>query len=216
MTIPGAHENPTAFWEGHYARMTNPSGGRPSAILVRFTEGRTPGRALDLGCARGDDAIWLAKQGWTSTGVDVAGSALDAARRAAENAGVAGKTRFEQRDLGVSIPDGKFDLVTAMFLHSPGRFDRVSVLQRAANSVAAGGLLLIGAHGSRAPWSWADPDTIYPTAEDELTDLDLNPSEWDRVFVGPLERTANGPDGQGAVVIDTVIALERRMSGPRI
>ncbi|WP_299867305.1 hypothetical protein [uncultured Roseobacter sp.] len=59
MTIPGAHENPAAFWEGHYARMTNPSGGRPSAILVRFTEGRTPGRALDLGCARGDDASGL-------------------------------------------------------------------------------------------------------------------------------------------------------------
>ncbi|WP_299737486.1 bifunctional 2-polyprenyl-6-hydroxyphenol methylase/3-demethylubiquinol 3-O-methyltransferase UbiG [uncultured Roseobacter sp.] len=210
MTCALPKDDPAAFREDHYAKMTKPSGGRPSAVLVRFTEGRPPGRALDLGCAQGDDAIWLAKQGWTVTGVDVAEAALNAARRAAENAGVAGEARFERHDLGVSIPDGEFDLVTAMFLHSPGRFDRVSGLQRAANAVAPGGLLLIGAHGSHAPWSWADPDTVYPTAADELTDLDLNPFEWDEVFVGPIERTAKGPDGQTAVVIDTVIAVERR------
>lgn len=210
MTRPQPQDDPAAFWEGHYAKMTKPSGGRPSALLVRFADGRTPGRALDLGCARGDDAIWLATQGWTTTGADVAESALDAARRAAENAGVAASTSFERHDLGVSIPDRQFDLVTAMFLHSPGTFDRVSALQRAARAVAPGGLLLIGAHGSRAPWSWADPDTVYPTADDELAALDLNVSEWQQLFVGPVERIATGPDGQTAPVVDTVVAMERR------
>ncbi len=210
MTVPRQHDDPTTFWESHYAKMTKPSGGRPSAILVRFAKGRTPGRALELGCARGDDAIWLAKQGWIVTGVDVAESALVAARRAAQKADVAKRTAFERHDLAVSIPDGKFDLATAMFLHSPGKFDRVSALRRAANTVAPGGLLLIGAHGSRAPWSWSDPDTAYPTAEDEMAALDLSPLEWRNLFVGPVERVANGPDGQTATVIDTVIAVERR------
>ncbi|WP_119165619.1 class I SAM-dependent methyltransferase [Algihabitans albus] len=210
MTVPQLHDDPADFWEGHYTKMSKLSGGRPSAILVRFAEGRAIGRALDLGCARGDDAIWLTKQGWTVTGVDVAESALNAARQAAREAEVAERAQFERHDLGVSIPEGKFDLVTAMFLHSPGKFDRVSALRRAANAVVPGGLLLIGAHGSCPPWSWADPDTVYPTAEDEMAALDLSPSEWRNVFVGPVERVAIGPDGQTATVIDTVIAVERR------
>ncbi len=211
MTMPQAHEDATRFWEGHYAKLTKPSGGRPSAILVRFAEELTPGRALDLGCARGDDTIWLAKRGWSAMGVDIAQSAIDAARWAAENAGVEERTCFECHDLDVSIPDEEFDLVSAMFLHSPGRFDRAAALQRAAGVVAPGGLLLIAAHGSRAPWSWADPDTVYPTADEELADLHLDQSEWREVFVGPVERVAHGPDGQTTTVIDTVIALERRL-----
>lgn len=199
-----------SFWEDHYGKMTKPSGGRPSALLVRFTEGRTPGRAMDLGCARGDDAIWLAKNGWTVTGVDVAEAALKAARDAADQANVASHTTFERHDLADTLPAGPFDLVSAMFLHSPVDFDRAGALRRAAETVAPGGLLLIGAHGSRAPWSWAAPDTIYPTAEDELAGLNLDPNAWRQVFVGPVERDATGPDGQKARVIDTVVAMERQ------
>ncbi len=210
MTMPQAHEDAAQFWEGHYAKLTKPSGGRPSAILVRFAGSLVPGRALDLGCARGDDTIWLARQGWAATGVDVAQSAIDAAQKAAEHAGVAERAIFARHDLNVSIPDGAFGLVSAMFLHSPGKFDRVSALRRAANVVAPGGMLLIAAHGSRAPWSWADADTVYPTAEEELADLELNQSDWREVFIGPIERVANGPGGQTATVIDTVIALERQ------
>lgn len=197
------------FWEDHYGKMTKPSGGRASALLVRFTEGRTPGRAMDLGCARGDDAIWLAKNGWSVTGVDVAETALKAARDAASQADVASQTVFERHDLADTLPAGPFDLVSAMFLHSPVDFDRALALRRAAATVAPGGLLLIGAHGSRAPWSWAAPDTIYPTAKDELADLNLGPNAWRQVFVGPVERDATGPDGQKARVIDTLVAMEK-------
>jgi SAM-dependent methyltransferase len=198
------------FWEDHYGKMTKPSGGRPSAILVRFAEGRLPGRAMDLGCARGDDAIWLARQGWTVTGVDVADAALIAAQGAAEKAGIGGQTTFERHDLATSMPTGAFDLISAMFLHTPVQFDRAAALRRATDAVAPGGLLLIGAHGSRAPWSWADTDTAYPTAQDELNSLNLDGADWRDVFVGPIAREANGPDGQTARVIDTVVAIERR------
>lgn len=197
------------FWEPHYAKMTRPSGGRVSAVLKQFVEARSPGTALELGCARGDDAIWLAKQGWTVTGVDVAEAALSAARASAQEANVSDRTTFERHDLGMTFPTGKFDLVTAMFFHSPVDFGRVQALRRAAQSVAQGGLLLIVAHGSRAPWSWADPDTVYPTAQDELADLAVNADDWRNVFVGHIERAATGPKGQSAVVIDTVIAIER-------
>ncbi len=202
------------FWETHYAKLTRPSGGRPSKTLMRFTDGLPRGNALDLGCARGDDAIWLAKQGWTATGVDVAEAALVAARAAAQQAGVADRTRFERHDLAETFPHGHFDLITAMFLHTPTDFARSEALKRAADAVSPGGLLLIVAHGSRAPWSWADKDFVFPTAQKELDDLDLDLTGWHQRFVGAIERQANGPDGEIAEVIDTVVALEK-LQDPR-
>ncbi len=208
----GRAESHEAFWERRYAGMVKPSGGRPSTVLTRFVAKRGPGRALELGCARGDDAIWLARQGWTVTGVDVSESALHAARAAAEAAGVSERTDFLRYDLEKSLPDGSFDLVAAMFLYSPVPMDRAEVLHRAAAAVSPGGLLLVASHGSRAPWSWAGQDTVFPTARQELSTLGLEPEDWRDVFVGPIVREATGPGGQQAEVIDAVIAIERRKS----
>ena len=47
-----------------------------------------PGRALDVGCGTGRDAVYLSQRGWTVSGVDAVPRAIDAARRRAEAAGV--------------------------------------------------------------------------------------------------------------------------------
>ncbi len=116
---------------------------------------------------------------------------------------------FARHDLGQSFPAGAFDLVTALFLHSSVQFPRIEVLRRAAGAVSTGGLLVIASHGSRAPWSWSDPDTVFPTAEALLWDIDLDMEDWNPVFVGPSVRQATGPDGQTAEVTDMHIVLER-------
>lgn len=197
------------FWEAHYRARTAPSGGRPSAALVRLSADRTPGKALDLGCARGDDAIWLARQGWHATGVDVSETALAVARGAAAEAGMGDRTAFARHDLSTSFPEGRFDLVAALFLHSPATFPRAQVLRRAAEAVAPGGLLLVATHASVAPWSWADPNTAFPSPEEALAELALDLAAWTRVFVGAPEREATGPDGQIAIGTDNILALER-------
>ena len=46
------------------------------------------GRALDVGCGSGRDAVYLAKHGWHVTGVDFAETGLNAARRRAQEDGV--------------------------------------------------------------------------------------------------------------------------------
>jgi len=204
--------SPQVFWERLYAKMTQPSNGRPSAALVRFAEGRLPGTALDLGCGRGDDAVWLAEQGWQVVGADISASALRAARASAHAADVADRVRFELHDLDETRPEGLFDLVTMMFVHSPTRFDRLGALRRAAGAVAPGGLLLVAGHGARPPWSSADPQTTYPTAREELETLALPEADWREVFVDNVEREGTGPNGQRGQVIDTIIAIER--AGP--
>jgi SAM-dependent methyltransferase len=61
-----------------------------SAMFDREESERQPpyGRALDLGCGSGMQAVQLAQRGWQVTGVDLVPKALDTARRRARDAGV--------------------------------------------------------------------------------------------------------------------------------
>jgi SAM-dependent methyltransferase len=42
----------------------------PTPLVVETAQKLKPGRALDLGCGTGRNAIWLAEHGWHVTGVD--------------------------------------------------------------------------------------------------------------------------------------------------
>jgi SAM-dependent methyltransferase len=57
-----------------------------------------PGRALDIGCGRGRDAVYLAKRGWRVTGVEFAAEALAKARQRADQEGV--KVQWIEGDVG--------------------------------------------------------------------------------------------------------------------
>lgn len=153
------------IWNDIYAKGPQTSSGQPGLALSQFVTPLRPGRALELGCARGDDAVWLARQGWHMTAVDVSSVALGIAARNAEAAGVADRIRFEAHDLALSFPEGSFDLVTASFLHSPQDWPRGAVLARAAQAVAPGGHILIVEHAARASWSWSPENTRFPKHE---------------------------------------------------
>jgi hypothetical protein len=62
--------------------------GPRAELKDAVTSGRLhPGRAIDLGCGEGDNAIYLAEHGFTMTGVDYAEAAIDKARAKAARAG---------------------------------------------------------------------------------------------------------------------------------
>lgn len=78
--------------------------------LVDFISNHPAGRALDLGCGTGTNAITLARYGWQVTGVDFVGRAIRTARRKARQAGV--KVDFRLGDvIRLDGFDGPFDLV---------------------------------------------------------------------------------------------------------
>lgn len=56
--------------------------------VMDFLANRPPGRALDLGCGTGTNAITLAQHGWQTTGVDFVARAVKAGRRKARQSGV--------------------------------------------------------------------------------------------------------------------------------
>ena len=197
------------IWNDIYAKGPQTSSGKPGLALTQFAGPLRAGTVLELGCARGDDAVWLARQGWQVTAVDVSSVALDIAARNAEAAGVADLIRFARHDLALSFPDGRFDLVTASFLHSPQDWPRGEVLAKGAAAVAPGGHLLIIEHASRAPWSWSPENTRFPTAEETLASMHLDPDAWVHRCLCPIARTAAGPDGQSATVTDNILFLQR-------
>ncbi len=57
-----------------------------------------PGRALDVGCGTGRDAVYLSKRGWHVTGLDFAADALAKARQRATDEGA--EVEWVQGDVG--------------------------------------------------------------------------------------------------------------------
>src|SRR2546430_1172357 len=55
--------------------------------VERFVASHPPGRAIDLGCGTGTNAVYLARHGWSAVGVDFAGRAIAKARRRTRDAG---------------------------------------------------------------------------------------------------------------------------------
>jgi SAM-dependent methyltransferase len=172
----------------------------------------TPGRALDLGCGEGANALWLAEHGWYVAAVDISQTALDRAAADAAARNLEGSIDFQRHDLTESLPDGVFDLVSAQFLHSTVPMDRAQLLRRAAGAVAKGGTMLIVDHGAAPPWASKldHHHHEFESAEQVVSLLNLDDAEWDRVRVGAVERDAVGPEGQHAVLTDNVMVLRRR------
>jgi SAM-dependent methyltransferase len=64
-------------WDERYRSQELVWGAEPNRFVAEAFGDRSPaGRALDLACGEGRNAIWLAKRGWSLTGVDYSAVAL--------------------------------------------------------------------------------------------------------------------------------------------
>lgn len=204
-----ADSAPATFWEQRYADADRVWSGRPNATLVDVAGALPPGRALDLGCGEGADAIWLAGRGWDVTGVDISPTAVARAVDAAHAAGL--DARFLAADLATFATDELFDLVTASFLHSPVALDRADALRRAAERVAVGGRLLVITHAAPPPWASAEHvrGHVFISPADDLAALALDPRAWTTEIADVRTRDAVAPDGSRAQLEDGVVLVRR-------
>jgi SAM-dependent methyltransferase len=136
-------------WDERYAEADQLWSGNPNQTLVEAATPLTPGRALDVGCGEGADAVWLAQWGWDVTALDVSEVALDRARRHAEAAGEV-VTWVLSGLVEAQLPPASFDLVSAQYavlLRTPGR-DAERIL---IDAVAPGGVLSVVHHADFDP-----------------------------------------------------------------
>ena len=117
--------------------------GEPDVHLTAVVEEYEiePGRALEVGCGTGTNAVWLAEQGFEVTGVDLSETAIGRAEARAAEAGV--DCRLVAADfLADPVADGPFD-----FAYDRGVFhvfddadDRSRFATRLAKRLAPDGL----------------------------------------------------------------------------
>lgn len=185
-------------WDERYAGTELVWSAEPNRFLAAEVGGLTPGRALDVACGEGRNAVWLASLGWTVTGVDFSPVGLDKAHRLAQERGVsvewvtADVTTYEP-------PAGAFDLVVVLYLHLPAPALAV-VLARAAHALAPGGTFLLVAHdetnltegygGPQDATVLYGPDDVVAA----LRDLTIERAERIRRPVDTGERTVDAID----------------------
>ena len=141
----GASESNAGDWDERYrGRGSDVWSGRPNGVLLTEISGLAPGRALDVDCGEGADAIWLASQGWNVTGVDISQVALDRAASAASESGVT--VDWVCADFIANPPEtGAYDLVSTHYPALPHSVDNEAI-KALLTGVAPGGTLLVVGH----------------------------------------------------------------------
>jgi len=192
-------------WNRKHAEGGMLFGVEPNRFLVAEVEDLPPGRALDVACGAGRNAVWLASRGWTVTGVDFSDVALENARALAVSRRVDVEwVRADVREW--QPPAGAFDLVAVLYLQLPAA-ERDAILRGAAAGLAAGGTLLIVGHdlqnlngGHGGP---KDPAVLF-TPDDVVAALDgLEIERAERVL-----RPVDTEDGE-AQAIDALVRARR-------
>jgi SAM-dependent methyltransferase len=197
-----------AEWDRRYTERDRLWSGRPNGALVAEVAGLTPGRVLDVGCGEGADAVWLAREGWDVTALEVSGVALERAAGHARDAGVS--IRWVHAGLAeAGLPPASFDLVSAQYpalLRTPdGAAERAMLA-----AVAPGGVLLLVHHAGMedrpAEDGDFDPaDYVWPSMVAALLD-----DSW-QVEVDEQRPRVAPEGGAGAHHTDDVVLRARRL-----
>ncbi|MEU5155723.1 methyltransferase domain-containing protein [Glycomyces sp. NPDC021274] len=194
------------YWDERYRSREQLFSGEPNGVLVAEAADLSPGRALDVGCGEGADAIWLARRGWQVTAVDLSAVALE--RAAAAGADVSDRVTWTCGDLTATPPPKHaFDLVAAHYFPLPRQHDHAA-LRGLLDAVAPGGTLLYTGHDladlGHLRAEGVDPTAFYQPAEI----AGLLEGDWDVAVDETRPRAAPGPVGTHHTH-DTVLRARR-------
>jgi SAM-dependent methyltransferase len=189
-------------WDARYAWVDD-VWNEANRFLVAEVAELQPGRALDLACGQGRNAIWLATRGWEVTGVDFSEVAVAKALARAERDAL--PATFVCADLLDYEPNAAaYDLVLLLYLHVPA-IERRHILAKAASAVSPGGTFILVGHGvaniADCVGGPSDASLLY-TADQiarELPELEIEKAE----------RVLRDVDGEERDAIDALVRARR-------
>jgi SAM-dependent methyltransferase len=198
-------------WDRRYAGRELIWTSHANRFLVDETKALEPGRALDIACGEGRNAIWLAERGWRVTGVDFSKVGLEKARTLADERGV--HARWIAADLVDYEPEPEaFELVLAFYLQVAAGQRRL-ILRSVVEGLAPAGVLLVVAHDSsnleHGHGGPQDPAVLY-TPSDVAADLDGTGLKIERAET--VKRPVQTADGE-QVALDALVRARRVAAG---
>ena len=177
-------------WDQRYAEGSYRSRTYPSPFLVERLAELPPGRALDLACGAGRNALCLAEAGYAVEAVDISGVAVERARATARERGLDVDWRVADLD-DFAPPPGRYDLITVI------RYTNHAMMERLPEGLTEGGMLLVEHHlRTNAPVR-GPASRAFRLAPNEL--LDLYQGRLRALFYD--ERIAPDPDGQQVALV---------------
>jgi SAM-dependent methyltransferase len=125
------------YRDGAYERRTH-----PTALLAEWLPRIPRGRALDVACGAGRNALFLAANGYEVTALDISRVGLDRGRRAAAERGLRIDWLYADLDEDPerALPDGPFDLIVWV------RYVHRTLMPHLIARLAAGGALVCEQH----------------------------------------------------------------------
>ena len=167
------------FWNEIWADIED-CGSGSDEILVDQIECLTPGRALDVGCGTGSNAVWLAKHGWQVRAVDYSVVAIEKGKRLVAEEGV--NVEFAVADASTHEPQGHYDLITCFYIQMVPP-QRANMLAKVSKALAPGGTLLFVSHDKSGPPSgWSVEDLRSLTTPEEIV-AELSELQIEQAFV---------------------------------
>lgn len=190
-------------WDQRYADRPLVWSAGPNQFLAEEVADLAPGRALDLACGEGRNALWLAEQGWQVTGTDFSPVAIDKARQRAERQGL--EVAFHVADATDPAPGGPYDLVIVFYLQLVAE-QRRGAHRNAAGALAPGGTLIIVGHDrdnlDRGVGGPSSPEVLL-SVDGVLADLEGTGLEVERAE--QVTRDVEQEDGTMATAIDCIV-----------
>jgi tellurite methyltransferase len=144
-------------WDARYRtgeRAEEDLSAPPTPLVVRFAANLAPGKALDLACGSGRNAIWLAEHGWDVTALDGSAAAIEIVRRRASiHTQVADLERLE-----FHIEPRSYDLICKCY------YLQRSLIPAVLEGVRTGGMAIVIVHlaeaGEKTTYKHAAPGEL--------------------------------------------------------
>jgi SAM-dependent methyltransferase len=194
------------LWDERYSQSEYVYGKAPNDFLVKSIKSLPQGRVLCLAEGQGRNAVYLASQGYTVTGVDASAVGLAKAQELAVERGVNIETIVADLNAFKIEPD-TWDAIVSIFCHLPPQL-RANIHRQSVAGLRAGGVLVLEAYTPRQlAFKTGGPPTVELMMDAATLTQELYGLEFQHLI--EIDRDiyeGNYHCGKGAVV--QVIALK--------